>query len=156
MISHHQLKSVFPNLDRKFILALLRSLLILGLHDWPWSSVSFLISNMFFFLPNFASLIHFASLCIYLVRASPVNAPHSTWHSTYTDSYMHADRVVPLTVKQSSFISWWDHRSSMSHRLGDWHLILQALIGFHQIICMHLTCRNFICQHLAIQETTVK
>ena len=47
--------------------------------DWPWSSVSFLISNLFL-LANFASLIHFASVCIYLVRPSPVNAPHSTWH----------------------------------------------------------------------------
>ena len=46
--------------------------------DWPWSSVSFLISNLFV-LPNFASLIHFVSVGIYLVRPSPANAPHSTW-----------------------------------------------------------------------------
>ena len=32
-ISHHQLKSVFPNFDKKCILALLRSLLILGRID---------------------------------------------------------------------------------------------------------------------------
>ena len=33
VISHHQLKSVFPNFDQKYILALLRSLLILGWID---------------------------------------------------------------------------------------------------------------------------
>ena len=71
---------------------------------------------------------------IYLVRPSPVNAPHSTGHRTYMDSYMHVDRVPPWTVKQSSFISWRDHRSSMSRRLGDWRWILQAPIGFRRFI----------------------
>ena len=49
------------------------------------------------------------------MRPSPVNAPHSTGHRTCTDSYMHVDRVPPWTMKQSTFISWWDHRSSMSY-----------------------------------------
>ena len=91
------------------------------------------------------------SVCIYLVRPSPESAAHSTWDCTYTDSYMHAGRVAPWTEKQSSFIYWWDHQSSMSRRLGDWHWILQAPIGTRQIIC-----RNFICQHSAITETTAK
>ena len=38
----------------------------------------------------------------------------------------------------SIFISWCDHRSSMSRRLGDWHWILQAPIGFRQIIPPHM------------------
>ena len=101
---------------------LLRSLLILGWID-PWCSVLFLISNLFI-LPKFASHYSFASVCIYLVRPLPVSAAHSTWHRTYTDSFMHADSVAPSTVKQSSFIFWWDHRSSMSHRLSDLHWIL--------------------------------
>ena len=95
--------------------------------DWPWCSVSFLTSNLFI-LPQFASHYSFASVCIYLVRPSPVSAAHFTWHRTYTDSLIHADSVAQWTVKQSSFISWWDHRSSMSCQLGDWHRILQAPI----------------------------
>ena len=63
-----------------------------------------------------------------------MNAPHSTGHRTYADSSIHVERVPPWTVKQSSFISWCDHRSSMSRRLGDWHWILQAPIDFRQII----------------------
>ena len=101
--------------------------------DWPWCSVSFLISNMFI-LPKFASHYSFASVCIYSVRPSLVSAAHSTWHHTYTDSFMHADSVAPWTVKPSSFISWLDRRSSMSRRLGDWHWILQAPIGSCQMI----------------------
>ena len=101
--------------------------------DWPWCSVLFLISSMFI-LPRFASHYSFASICIYLVRPLPVSAAHSTRHRTYTDSFMHADNVAPSTVKQSTFISWLDHRSSMSRRLGDSHWILQALIGSCQII----------------------
>ena len=96
--------------------------------DWPWCSV--------LFLPNFASHYSFASVCIYLVRPLPVSAAHSTWHCTYKDSFMHVDvdSVAPSTVKQYSFIFWWDNRSSMSRRLGDSHWILQALIGSCQII----------------------
>ena len=33
------------------------------------------------------SLLFICVGCIYLVRPSPVNAPHSTWHRTYTDSH---------------------------------------------------------------------
>ena len=130
-IRHHQLKSVFPNLDQKCILALLRSLLILGLIDLDLQF--HFISNMCFFHKLCVSY-SFASVCIYLVRPSPVNAPHSPGHRTYVDSSTHVERVPPWTMKQSSFISWCDHQSSMSRRLGDWHWILQAPIGFRQII----------------------
>ena len=106
-----------------------------------------------FILPKFASHYSFASVCIYSVRPSLVSAAHSTWHRTYTDSFMHADSVAPWSVKPSSFISWLDRRSSMSRRFGDWHWILQAPIGSCQMT--HLTCRNFICQHSAITETTL-
>ena len=99
----------------------------------PWSSVSLLISNQCF-STKVCVAYSFASVCIYLVRPSPVNAPHTTGHHTYADSSMQVERVPPLTVKQSSFISWCDHRSSMSRRLGDWHWILQAPISFRQII----------------------
>ena len=102
----------------------------LGL-DWPWSSVSF--SNLCF-STNFCVSYSFASVWIYSVRPSPVNAPHSTRHRTYMDSFMHVDRVPPWFVKPSSFISWWDHRNSMSRQLSDRHWILQAPIGFRQFI----------------------
>ena len=101
--------------------------------DWPWSSVSFSISNLCFSTKLCVSY-SFASVWIYLMRPSPVNAPHSTGHHTYTDSYMHVDRTRLWTVKQSSFISWWDHWISMSRRLCDMHWILQAPIGCRQYI----------------------
>ena len=82
-ISHHWLQSGFPNLDQKCIL---RSLLILGLIAWAWSSVSFLISNLLFSTKLCVSY-SFASDYIYLVRPLPGNVPHSTWHRTYTDSH---------------------------------------------------------------------
>ena len=50
--------------------------------DWPWSSVSFLISNLSFSTKHCVSY-SFASVCIYLVRPSPANAPHSTGHHIY-------------------------------------------------------------------------
>ena len=100
--------------------------------DWPWCPVSFSISNIF--LPKFAFHYLFASVCIYLMWPSPVGGAHSTWHRTYTDYSMHEDNVAPWAVKQYSFISWWDHRSAISRRLGDWHWILQAPIGSRQII----------------------
>ena len=54
--------------------------------DWASSSVSGSISYLLF--SNKLSVSYsFASVCIYLVRPSPVNAPHSTWHRTYTDSH---------------------------------------------------------------------
>ena len=44
-ITHHQLKSQFPNLEQKCILALFRSLYTNFGLDWNWSSIQFLISN---------------------------------------------------------------------------------------------------------------
>ena len=98
-ISHHQLKSVFPNFGQNMHLSTVKVPIDFGL-DWPWCSVSFLISNLFI-LPKFAPHYSFASVCIYLVRPSQVSAAHSTWHRTYTDSFMYADSVAPWTVKQS-------------------------------------------------------
>ena len=131
-ISHHKLKSVFLNFGQKMHLSTVKVPIDFGL-DWPWCSVLFLISKLFI-LPNFASHHSLASVCTYLVRPLPVSAAHSTWHRTYTDSFMHADNVAPSTVKQSSCISLLDHRSSMNRRLSDSHWILQAPIGSCQII----------------------
>ena len=120
--------------------------------DWPWSSVSFLISNLCF-SSKLCVYYSFASVCIYQVKPSPVNAPHSTC----MDSYMHVDRVLLWFVKHPSLISWWDHRSSMGRRLGDWRLALD-FISFYRFspIYTHLTWRNFIYKYSATTETTVK
>ena len=112
--------------EPKMHLSTVKVLIDFGI-DWASSSVVFLNSNLLFSTKLCVSY-SFASVCIYLMRLPPVNAPHSTGHRTYTVSYMQVDRVPPWTVKQFSFISWWDHRSSMSRRLGDWHWILQAPI----------------------------
>ena len=83
-ISHHLLKSWFPNWGQKCILTLLRSLLILGVFHIP---------------------LGFAYILIPL----------------------YADRVPPWTMKQSTFIFWWDHWSSAS-------LYSAIGTGFHKLL----------------------
>ena len=82
-ISQYQMKWGFPNLDQQCILALLRSLLILGL--------ILIFSFIFNFKPvvfyQISRFLLFASFCIYWVRPWPVNVPYPTWLRTYTDSY---------------------------------------------------------------------
>ena len=101
--------------------------------DLSWSSVSFLISNLFFLLPNFEPLIHLRRfVCIYCDHRQGVfNTPHGSTHMLIP---MHTDSVAPWTMKQSSCISEWDHWSSVSHWLGYWHWILQAARLFRHII----------------------
>ena len=70
--------------------------------DWPWSSVSFLISNLCF-STKFCISYSFASGCIYLVTPSPANAPHSTGQRTYTDSYMHLGPWNSLVFTRGQF-----------------------------------------------------
>ena len=88
--------------------------------------------------------------------------PHTFWFL-----YMHTDRVVPRTVKRSSYISLWDHRSPASPRLGDWQWILQAAVGFPQVIIIshadilyynfgnhRNNCKTaFICLYLFVSHT---
>ena len=88
--------------------------------DWPWCSVSFLIWNKFFFYKICIWL--FICVCLYIFSetiASECCTFHMGMH--IYRFLLHADRVAPWTEKQSSFIYWWDHQSSMSHRLGDWY-----------------------------------
>ena len=81
----------------------------------------------------FASLLRIWNICETCKKRSLLNCstshmvPHTFWFL-----YMHTDRVVPRTVKHSSNISLWDHRSG-SPRLGDRQWILQAAVGFRQI-----------------------
>ena len=64
----------------------------------------------------------------FVIRTVCWTVLHPTWLRTYADSLMHAERVAPWTVKQSSVV-----RPS-GRRLGDLHWILQAAISFRQII----------------------
>ena len=75
--------------------------------DWPWCSVSFLISNLLFFFTKLCISYSLALFCTYLVRPSPVSVPHPTWLHTHTDSYA-------WTMTQGNFTTWWDHWSSAS------------------------------------------
>ena len=81
--------------------------------------------------------------------------------------YMHTDRAMPRTVKLSINISLWDHRSPASPRLGGWQWILQAAVGFRQIILIshadilyynvgnhRNNCKTtFICLYLFVSHT---
>ena len=121
--------------------------------DWPWSSVSFLIWNLCLFTKLCVSY-SFASVCIYLARPSPVNAPQSTGHRTYADSSMHVERVPPWTVKQYFYILVGpsELNEPSTRRLA---LDFTSSYRFTPNYT-HLTCRYFIYQQSAITETTVK
>ena len=83
-ITHHRLNPEFPNLDPKCILALLSSLLMLGLIDLIFS---FTFNFKPVFSPKFCVSYSLASFCIYLVRPSPVSVPHPTWLGTFAVFY---------------------------------------------------------------------
>ena len=78
--SHHQLKSVFPNLGQKFILALLSSLLILG---WIDLDVLFhFLSQTCLFYQNLRLIIHLRQF-VYIQwdhRQWVLHIPHCTAH----------------------------------------------------------------------------
>ena len=100
--------------------------------DLPRSSVSFLISNQLFFCKLCVSY-SVASFCIYLVRPSPLSIPLPTWLRKFTDSdacgqglAMHRETVYHCILVRPLEFS--------QPRLGNWHWILQAAIGFLHII----------------------
>ena len=85
--------------------------------DWPCMIFSLIFNfKPVFCLNKLCVSYSFASFSIYLVR------PHGSAHILI---FMHADWVLPWTVKQSRFMYWWDHWSSASL---NW--ILQASISF--------------------------
>ena len=116
---------------------------------------------MFCFIFNLKP-VYFTKICISLfifvglyIFNETIASECCTFHmALHIYGFLYARGQCRTIDRETSFISWWDHWSSMSRRLSDSHWILQALIRSYQII--HLTCRNFICQHSAITETTVK
>ena len=106
--------------------------------DWPWSSVSFLISKLCFSTKLCISY-SFASVCIYLVRPSPVNAPHSTGHRIYTDSYMHVDRVPP----------WNSLVLYLGGTIGaQWAVDLAIGTGFYKLLLVFVNLHSFYTPHM--------
>ena len=101
--------------------------------DWPWFSFLFFLFQTIYFLYKFCVSYSFPSFYIYLVRPSPVSVPHPTWHCAYSNS-PECGQGPPWTMKQSTFISWWDHWSFSQPQLGNRHWILQAAISFRYII----------------------
>ena len=98
--------------------------------DWSWSSVSFLTSNLLY-STKFCVSYSFASFCIYLVRPWPVSVPHPT--RLRTESYARGQGPAIDLETVYFFILVRSLQFSQS-RLGDWHWILQAVIGFRPII----------------------
>ena len=108
-----------------------RSLLFWGLIELDLPCQIWLLFKILFICITFASLKYLWDV----QKRSLLNC--STSHMvplTFWFLYMHTDRVLPRTVKQSRNISLWDHRSPASPRLGDWQWILQAAVSFRQII----------------------
>ena len=99
---------------------------------WPRSLVLFLISNQLSFSKLCVSY-SFESFCTYLVRSSPLSVPHPTWLRIYTDSY--ACGQGPAMDCETVYLHILVRPLEFSQpRLGNWHWILQAAIGFCHII----------------------
>ena len=99
---------------------------------WAWLTLIFsFIFNLKAVL--FYQTLHLLFICIGLyIFSETIASECSTFHrAPHIYRFLYARGQGPA-VKQSSFISWWDHRSSMSCWLGNWHWILQAPIGFRQ------------------------
>ena len=127
--------------------------------DWSWSSVSFSISNLCFFTKLCVSY-SFASVCIYLVRPSPVIAPHSTGHRTYICGFFYARGKGPTVDRETVYfyiLVWPAMWPSELNEPSTRRLALDFTSSYRfSPNYTHLTCRNFICQQSAITETTVK
>ena len=85
-------------------------LLILGLIDLD------LQFNFKFQTSYFFQTLRLSCICVVLYIFSEAIAsecsPHGTAHILIP---MNADKLPPWTVRQSTFISWWDHWGSASH-----------------------------------------
>ena len=108
-----------------------------------------------FFSTTFCISYSIASVFIYLLRPSPVTVPHPTWLRACTDSSMHVDKIAPWTVKESSCIylvrPWQLDHPSIRRLVPDFTSCYRFSPNH-----THFTCLNFICQHSAIVQTTVK
>ena len=131
------IKVIISKFRQKWILALLRSLLIFALINLVFS---FIFNLKPVFLPNIASLIQLCHL-VYIwwdYCQWVMHIPHGSAHILIV---MHTERVPPWTVKQSCFISLWDHWGSASL---DSATVLD-FTSFYRFLPYHT---HFTCQNL--------
>ena len=100
--------------------------------DWPRSSVLFIFISNQFYLGNFASLI-------YLRRFVYIHWSHRHWVFHIPHGSAHILILMPadnLTMDRETVYHYILVRPSefSQPRLGNWHWILQAVIGFRHII----------------------
>ena len=130
-ITRHKFELKSPNLDKKMQNILLKVPIVLGT-DWAWPSMS-----NFTLLKKYVYLYRFCIFEIF-VRHVWLTAPHPTWLRTHCLTTTCPPTGSRNRLKLSSCISWWDHRSFSQPRLGDWHSILQILVGFwHTVHTSH-------------------
>ena len=146
-ITRHKFKLESPNLDQKMQNILLKVPIVLGT-DWAWPSRS-----NFTLLKNYVYLHRFCIFEIF-VRHVCLTAPHPTWLRTHcltttcppTGSRNRLWNCLAVYLGETIGVS-----ASLNSAIGtQFYKLLSVLY------CTHLTCRNFICQHSAIVETTVK
>ena len=126
-----QVRAWITKFGQKMQNILLKVPIVLGT-DWAWPSMS-----NFTLLKKYVYLYRFCIFEIF-VRHVWLTAPHPTWLRTHCLTTTCPPTGSRNRLKLSSCISWWDHRSFSQPRLGDWHSILQILVGFwHTVHTSH-------------------
>ena len=147
-ITCHKFELKSPNLDQNMQNILLKVPIVLGT-DWAWPSRS-----NFTLLKNYVYLHCFCIFEIF-VRHVCLTAPHPTWLRTHC-----LTTTCPPTGSRSRL--WNCLAVYLGETIGVQPASTRRLaLNFtnscwFSTYCTHLTCRNFICQHSAIVETTVK
>ena len=148
-ITLHKFELESPNLDQQRQNILLKVPIVLET-DWAWPSRS-----NFTLLKN---LVYLHRFCIFeiFVRHVCLTAPHPTWLCTHcltttcppTGSRNRLWNCLAVYLGETIGVS-----ASVDSAIGT-----PIFTNFCRFLtyCTHLTCRNFICQHSAIVETTIK
>ena len=148
VITRHKFELESPNLDQKMQNILLKVPIVFGT-DWAWPSRS-----------NFTLLknsVYLHLFCIFeiFVRHVCLTVPHPTWLRTHC-----VTTTCPPTGSRHRL--WSCLAVYLGETIGVQPVSTQRLaLNFtsscrFSTYCTHLTSRNFICQHWAIVETTVK
>ena len=130
-ITHHMFQLESSDLDKKMQNILLKVPIVLGA-DWAWPSMSNLTS--------FQNSVYLHRCCVFeiFVRCAKmgfVELFHITHDAAHILIALYAcQEGRAMYVKQSNNKSLWDHQSPARLRLGDCQWILQAAVGFPQII----------------------
>ena len=116
----------------KMHLSTVKFLIDFGL-DWPWSSVSFLISNLCFFYQTLRLL--FICICLYIFNEAIASECSTIHMAPHICGFFNAHGKVPTVDRQTVFLylgvtisAQWAVDSAIGTGF------LQAPIGFRQII----------------------